>query len=133
MAFDYTPIKAVAENLIENFGRSLTLVIRDTTPDNASQPWKGPADPGTDIIKVAIGVNVDPISDSFFGTEFTDEEGKLIRRTGKAILFAENSVAGFDMTLVDLLIDGSVTYKVDRVNVLDPGDTPILYEVDIKL
>lgn len=133
MAFDYTPIKVVTERLIEDHGRSLTLVIRDTTPDNAAQPWRGPADPGTDIIKIAIGVNVHPFSKSFFGTEFIDEDGKLIRRTDKSILFAENSVAGFDMTLVDLLIDGSITYKVDRVNVLDPGDTPILYEVDIKL
>lgn len=133
MAFDYTPIKAVVERLIEDHGRSLTLVIRDTTPDNASQPWRGPADPGTNITKTAIGVNVHSFLKSFFGTEFIDEDGKLIRRTNKSILFAENSVAGFDITLADLLIDGSITYKVDRVNVLDPGDTPILYEVDIKL
>jgi len=133
MAFDYTPIKATVKRLIEDRGRSFTLIIRDTTPDNAAQPWRGPAEPGTDITLVAIGVNIDSVAESFFGTEYIDEDDKLIRRTGKSILFAADSVSGIDMTLLDIITDGSIKYKVDRVNELAPGSTPILYEVDIKL
>lgn len=133
MAFDYTPIKATVKRLIEDRGRLFTLTIRDTSPSDASQPWRGPADPGIDTSINAIGVNVHSFLKSFFGTEYIDEDGKLIRRTDKSILFAEDSVSGIDMTLIDKLIDGSITYKVDRVNELAPGDTPILYEVDIKL
>lgn len=133
MAFSYTQIKATVKRLIEDRGRSFTLIIRDTTPSNASQPWRGPAEPGTDITLTAIGVNIPSIVKSFFGTDYTDEEGRLIRRTGKSILFAEDSVSGIDMTLIDIILDGSVKYKVDKINELAPGNTPILYEVDIKL
>jgi len=133
MAFDYAPINATVKRLIEDRGRSFTLSIRDTAPADGSQPWRGPAEPGTDTTLIAIGVNIHSFLKSFFGTEYTDEDGKLIRRTGKSIMFAATSVSGIDMTLIDTVTDGAVKYKVDRVNELAPGGTLILYEVDIKL
>jgi len=134
MAFDYTGVMATAKTLIDSFGRDMTLVIRDTNPADAAKPWRGPASPGTDITLVAKGVVVNPSSSgsSFFGTEYVNDAGKLIRRTDKAILFAENAVSGITMKNVDKIIDGADTYRVDRVNVLEPGGSPIIYEMDIK-
>lgn len=134
MEFDYSAINVTAKNLIDSFGRSMTLIIRDMTPADPTKPWRGPASPGTDFSITAKGVVVNPSSakGTFFGTEYVNDSGKLIRRTDKSILFAENAVSNIDMKTVDKITDGSDTYRVIRVNVLEAGDVPVLYEMDIK-
>lgn len=78
MAFDYSEIIEVAKELIEEFGREVTLIREAQAAADPNKPWEGPADGGETEVTL-YSVVVPPNQVRIFGlsalgqaTEFVD-------------------------------------------------------------
>lgn len=128
-AFDYSSKVLLAERLIGKFGRTVTLVRRDRTSGDAAQPWRGPADPGTDESVTLKAVLLD------FDSENVD--GRLVRHDDMKALVAAKDVtdalpAAALIEEYDRLVDGTFEWAIQGVKSLQPGDTRIAYELHLR-
>ena len=130
MALNYTRMAATAERLIEENGRSLTLVKSGEVLEVPAEPW-GPDTTTDEITITVIGAIVD------FENEAQD--GTLIMRGDKRCLIAHDSVvdaAGSsdptDIEKFDRLTDGGVDWKIVEVTTWQPGDTRIFYDLQLR-
>lgn len=140
MAFDYTEITGVVNELIPEFGRPISLLKTPRAPANAAEPWKGPAswsDPSPPAGHKLDGVSAIWVSDDATNlisqgsiAEFRDVADGLIRR-GKSGFLVSGTVAD-DLTQFDRLDDGGKLWKIDAVNVLKPGPTVLLYGLEVS-
>lgn len=130
MALDYTKFRAVAEQLITDNGRALTLVRKDQgNPADPAKPWR--ASTGAADVSLAItGVFID------FEQEDFDET--LVRRGDKRVLAAASQVetvagASFDeIEDFDYVLDGTDRWDIVQVNVIEPGSLRILYDIQVR-
>ena len=84
MALDYTSFQNLAERLIEENGRTISLVRRDqANPTDPAKPWRGSTE-ADEITVVVKGV--------FVEYEKMDFDGSLVRRGDKRVLIAAKSV-----------------------------------------
>lgn len=122
MAINYPRIALVAQRLIDQNGRSLTITLRGRTPSDPTKPWNGPADASSKTI-VVTGVVV-PDSQ-------TDPKGDLVRQ-GKRVAYI--AALDTDPALVeeyDMLHDGADTWKIVSVDILAPGPIRLLYTLHL--
>ena len=124
MAKDWSRLVALAERLIENYGREVTLYKKSNVFTDASKPWLGPVDRiSSDTISVtAKAVFIDG------GMSETRKDEELIRRNKKKfIVFTETDIRDFS----SILDDGKI-WQVDSISILKPGTTTIVFEVMVK-
>lgn len=140
MAFDYSEITAVIDELLPEFGRPVTILKTPRTPANAAEPWKGPAawndaspPSGHKVSGIsALWVSGDAtnlVSQNPVG-EFRDSLEGLIRRGSSGFLVSGTVAA--DLTQFDRIDDGGQLWKIDAVNVLKPGPTVLLYGLEVS-
>ena len=129
MALDYANLKAIADTLISENGRSMSLVKKDLThPANVAKPWR--ANLTTDQITITVtGVFA----------EFTEEDQppSLDRKSTRTVLVSATSVealAPADVNIEDYhtLLDGGVEFRIVKAEPLEPGDTRILYILEVE-
>ncbi len=126
MALNYTNFRTLAERLIEENGRDLSLVRRDQdNPSDPAKPWRDSTEAAT-ITFIVKGVIID------FDKE--DVDGSLVRRGDKMVLIADKSVIDEGGSAANLIIedydeirDAGVRWKILDANLIQPGDTRILY------
>lgn len=126
MAKDYTKIAATAKRLVEKFGRTMTFIRLDRSVDDSTKPWRANADPRAtpDASTDVIGVQIHPDSSRDLGSKILMPE--LISATEKIVLVAATSTVE-DLTTYEEVLDDGVRYKINRFDVLEPGDTRLLY------
>jgi hypothetical protein len=124
VAFDYTDIAAVAKELIEDFGRTLTIRKIDTAPTDSSKPWRGQGTSHTSI--TPIGVILD--------YEAKDIDGEIIRGRDRLAYIAATSteVGSNDLSTFDEVVDETITYRIIQVERLKPGGTVLLYTMQLR-
>jgi len=125
----FIEMAAVAQELIDDNGRDVTLIRWKQAPADSAKPWEGPDDPrgtpdATDTVK---GCFV-PIAGSGLGTETIDADA--LKRTGGVCLIGPG--AGFDLATANELIDGSVHKRITFVQTLKPADTVLMYYVGVE-
>lgn len=119
---DYASLAATAERLIDENGRDVTLVKRSETPADVSKPWRGTlADDTTLVVKAAI-----------VPFEAEDQEGDLVRREDKQAFVAANVTSPNEIENFDEVDDGADTYKIVSADVIEPGDTRVLYVLQLR-
>lgn len=131
MALNYANFRALAERLIEENGRDVSLVRRDQdNPVDSAKPWRDSTEAAT-ITFIVKGVIID------FDKE--DFDGSLVRRGDKRVLISDQSVSdegGSAANLIiedyDSLLDASVLWKIVDVNLIEPGDTRIMYDLQVR-
>jgi hypothetical protein len=132
MAINYTRFRAVAERLIEENGRSMSLRRMDQgNPADPLRPWRA-SDGDDNIALTVIGVFID--------FDLEDIDGTLVKQGDKRVLVAATSVedaaeVGMDFDEVedfDSLFDGSENWKIVKVNVIEPGTLRILYDIQVR-
>lgn len=117
MSKDWTKTIALAERLVGNYGRTITLAKLATTGDT-NKPWRAPASlpalgPSTDQ-KEMKGVAVGLLKS--LGEDFLDGLENVIIVAGD-----------FDAKAYDVIIDGASRWRVAKVETLRPGDKAILH------
>lgn len=116
MAFDYSSLKSTAERLIENFGKSATL-IQPAEPDSDADPWDPVGDSKSTITLVETGYSL------------TNRNETLVQSGDKIWLV---STAGEDVELEDKIKLDSREYSLVDVQPLNPGGTTLLFEVHAR-
>lgn len=129
MAINYTRMRATAERLVEENGRTLQLVRKDQgNPVDPTKPWRSSTE-AAEITVDVIGVV----------TEFEKEEvdGTLVLRTDKMALVAAKSVSdaapsNLNIEEYDALLDGATRYRIIHPEVIEPGNQRILYILQVR-
>lgn len=109
-ALDYSPLVAVAEEMVADFGRDVKLRRKDAT-SVSGKPWRGdPAAPADTTVKAL-----------FVGPRKVVNEDFLQGLDDVAI------VAGnIDLLPYHEIVDGTTVWRITKRNVIKPGDTIIL-------
>ncbi len=131
MALNYANFRTLAERLIEENGRDISLVRRDQgNPVDSAEPWRASTEAAT-ITVVVKGVIIE------FETE--DFDGTLVRRGDKRVLISDKSVideGGGATNLIiedyDHVLDAGVRWKIINADTIEPGDTRIMYDLQVR-
>ena len=133
MAINYTAFRLLAERLINENGRSLTLQREDqVNPVDVAEPWRAADPAGANIVSLTVlGV--------FIEYEKEDFDGSLVRRGDKRVLVAakdtEDVRTGTENILVedfDTLLDGAEIWKIITVEVIEPGPLRVMYDLQVR-
>ena len=116
MAYNYATLVNTATRMITDFGRD--VVLRRVT--------SGTYNPTTGT------TTGDATADETIRVVFTDYDKQtidagLVERGDKNILLFAEGVA--EPKTTDIIVDGSVQYKIITVSVVKPGNTAILYKI----
>lgn len=113
MSFDYSSLALTSKELIDKFGKNVTLttIVDSGTPYNPTQT-------PTDTTKKAISVN--------FKSE--DINGSTVQEKDVMFLIYHSSVIDTSSTITD----GSVTYSVVRNMAVKPGDTILIQKLHCR-
>ena len=135
MAFDYSGLLAVADTLIVDFGRPMTLRRNSRTPADAGKPWAVVSDSATDIQSIAAtGVFLSPKRSAFdavtagVGVGLSNVEQKTAR-----VLVQALATLPEEMGREWKVDDGSRTFEVLSSKPIKPGDTLLYYDLEVKL
>lgn len=126
MATDYTEFVSLAQELIEENGRSCALLQLSGAAADPSKPWNGPGTP-------TIAQRIDdvfmcfvPASGADLGKSIATPE-LLARCDQVALCAASTSYAGFHA-----VEDGGERWKIEWCQVLKPGPVEVLYAFGVK-
>ena len=126
-----TNLRNIAQRLILENGRDVTLIRQDqSNPIDPAKPWRANLDTD-DISLVVKAVNAN------FKNE--DIDGTLVRRGDKLFLIAAKTIEETvvfseisDVEKYDELLDGITLWKIVSVDTVAPGDSNILYKVQVR-
>lgn len=122
---NYVRIAATAKRLIEANGRDVILIKKSRTPADAAKPHRGPSGSG-DVIVGTIKALIYP-------AEEKNEDGELVRRGFEVAMLAHDSLpTPIDLSTLDAIKDGGITYKIFKASTMGPGDTVVSYELHMK-
>jgi hypothetical protein len=128
---DFNSMRNLAERLIEENGRTLTVTRSDKENDaDSAKPWRGTTGAGEISVDV-LGV--------FVEFEKEDFDGTLVRRGDKRVLIAAKSVedesgnaSNIQIEDYDYLFDNNVRWKILAANLIEPGPVRIFYDVQVR-
>lgn len=128
---DYVSLADVAERLIEKNGRTISLVRRDQgNPVDSAKPWRSSTE-ADEITVSVLGVVIK--------FEKEDFDGTLVRRGDKRALIAANSVtdaggsaSNLKIEDYDHIIDGTTRWKIIDAETVEPGDTRVYYDIQVR-
>lgn len=110
--FNYTNLRNTAIRLIDKFGRTATRRAITKTAGTTYNPVQTNTD--TSIVGAFIK----------YSTSETD--GTLIKAADKKLLAYD------EILLSDIIIDGIIEYSVISVDPINPGDTKLIYKVQLR-
>ena len=128
---DYANFRNLAERLIEENGRTLTLVLQDQgNLTDPNKPWRDSTE-AAEIRFDVLGVFVK------FDNEAID--GETVRLGDKQVLIAAKSVEdesgsapNIEIEDYDFLLDGTARWNIVNVELIEPGPVRILYEAHVR-
>ena len=120
MAFDYSSLASIANTLISDFGRSMTLRRRSHTVPDTDKPWE--------ITESNTDYSITAVMDDYSAREV---DGATIQEGDRRVMFA---ASGLSITpeAGDQIIDDSIAYTIVHVEQLKPGDTALIYIVQAR-
>lgn len=120
---NFVKLAATAQRLIDKNGRTATIVKQGSTPVDATKPWRG--QDTTHLAQVTgKAVFVEP-SKRVANVDQT-------KRAEQVAYFAANGDAGQALETFDLIVDGSVIWKILRAELLRPADKKLLYIFEVS-
>ena len=120
MSFDYSQIASTALKQIQDKGRTVTIIS-----PGEDQVY----DPGTDTFTAGTDDETD-VKALFTQFSKKDIDGDLIRQTDKRVLIAASGIS--EPNTDDKISDGGTEYAVINTETIAPGDTAVLYMVQVR-
>lgn len=122
---NYVRIAATAKRLIEENGRDVILIKKSRAPADSATPWRGPSGSGDNVVGT--------IKALIYPKEERSQDGELVYKGFEVAMLAHDSLAApVDLTTLDAIKDGGITYKIFKASKLGPGDTVLSYELHMK-
>lgn len=138
MAQDYTEFVELADELLEEFGRDVVLLNTQADPEDANKPWNGPLQFDNTTVPPSRRVEAKAV---FVGEIVELTQGKASgqkTRTPDPFLtqfgtdtFLVSGSLNQDIRDFDVLVDGTEIWKIKNVATLKPGDTVVLYAIQV--
>ena len=131
MALNYANFRRLAERLIEENGRTLSLVRQDqANPVDPAKPWRASTE-AAEITVDVLGV--------FIEFEKDEVDGSIVMRGDKRVLVADKSVtdeggsaANLKIEDYNAILDDAVRWRIVTAGVIEPGDTRIMYDLHVR-
>jgi len=118
--FDYSGLETLADDLITEFGQTITLRVYTHTPVVAT-PWKT-TDTTTDY-------TVSAVMEDFSSYEKSLE---TIREGDKRFLMAAKDLTVTEIKPDDLIVMGGVTWRVVEATLTSPGGTDLIWTIQAR-
>jgi hypothetical protein len=116
MSYNYSPVAGTAKRLIEKFGKAV-IIRRLTDSGTPWNPTQAQVDSGF------IGVTLD--------YEKNEINGTLIKIGDRKLYLAAKDAAITPEVTDTAIIDGR-EYSIPSIMALEPGDTALLWEVQLR-
>jgi len=125
MAVDWSAFQSMADDLIGDVGRSVTLVKVLRAADDTDKPWRGPAESSVSSSLSATAV--------FFG-DVENDAPHGTTRSGRveSVLVASEDLNGSDLSTYDYLNDGGNLRRIVEALELKPGSTSVLWGLKLE-
>jgi hypothetical protein len=118
MAFDYSPLAAVAVSLIADFGQDATVRrVSGGTYDPVTGTSTGDTTTDTSVRAVVVGIAKD----------YAEQLGGNVQAGDRMALIATN-----EPLVSDSLILGSETWAILDVQIVNPGGVALLYKAHVR-
>lgn len=128
-AHDYSRNLMTAQRLIAKFGRVISLTLF-SAEDLFDDDPTGPRDDATDTVVTDIyAVFVQPSGEQALG--FKIERPELFDECAQIAIVAYDGTHAFEF--FNTVTDGALTWKIAAVDKLQPGDTPLVYYLGLKV
>lgn len=135
MAINYARLQTIANKLITENGRSITLIKQNRTAADPAKPWRGAADlpletAGTPVTAVFVA-----LADSKTLGQFSFAQEGTIHKADSDQFFVSGKAivdAGIDLTEYDTIQDGTEVWRITSVDELKPGSTVLLYYLNVS-
>ena len=130
---DYTEFTAVVDELLAEFGRSVTFYKKDRTPIDANKPYLAPAwddaspPAGHTVVTTVVSVGG---AQSSVDMNMLDLNGLVTARKDGYIVSGPAKL-GVDLMDFNQMLDGGVLRSIERIAEAAPGDTVIFYWVEV--
>ncbi len=122
---NHAAFAALAESMIAQNGRQITVTKSGSAPVVGGKPWQG--------VSNAAGSGSPGATSTVYGvfTEYAERQidGTIIRRGDKKCLVA-GTAAGLET--YDAIKDGAATWQIVKTTTLEPGPTRLLYEFQVR-
>jgi hypothetical protein len=128
---NYTKLAATAERLIKAAGRAVTLVQLESGEDNAAQPWWGtaaPRDGATEVPMTGVFLSHKDLANLGF---ISEAEASLATKNSKVVMFSAKEAGTSLLDEFHEVVDDEVRYRITKTHVLQPGDTRLLYAMEL--
>lgn len=123
---DFVKLAATAERLINANGRTVTVVQQGNTPADVDKPWRS----ATTTARASVSGKAVFVSSSDLGYVVNNPDN--VKRAEQVALFSANDDGGRSLEDFDLIVDGSVNWKITHAEVLAPADTRIMYLFEVN-
>lgn len=130
MALNYANFQGLAKRLIDENGREIVLVKSLATAANPAKPWLGSSAPHT-----GTGAEEVTATGIFLDYDEKDIDETMIKRGDQRCLVAETDLSpATDISDFDAVkdVDADVTWRIVKVSTIQPGDTRILYDLQLR-
>lgn len=131
----YDSLKVVADSLIQEFGKAVTLRREASTFADSDAPWEGPATSGGDTQAItATAVFFDLSNDPFTTTGAGIGRGSTPVEEHRGRVLVEAVSALPEEIGTDWVIDdGTRRYEITTARPVNPGGTLIYYEMLVRV
>lgn len=120
MTFDYAGLENTALTQIDEFGRTVVFRSVDQGTFDASTNSRT----GNSV----TNTNVKAVITDYRERQINDE---TIRRGDKRVMIAGAALSSAPETN-DIIVDGSEVYRIINVETIQPGDTVLLYKLQVR-
>lgn len=138
MAFDYSEMLGVVDELLEDFGREIILKKTARSAADATEPWNGPVEWDDATVSTNDMVRATAL---FIGRGMSLTQGRVsgqqVERGGPALtteatdIFVVSGSTDVDVKQFTRVVDGKQVWGITKVVELKPGDTVMAYIVEV--
>ena len=137
MAFDYSGLLTVADTLISDFGRAITLRRASRTAADPTKPWSTRSTVATDIQAIAtIGVFLNLERDALAvesGSGIGPAGNSNVEEKTVRVLVPAVATLPEEMGRDWQVDDGTRRYEVVSSSPVQPGGTLLYYDLEVRL
>jgi hypothetical protein len=128
---NYTNFRNLAERLIEENGRTLTLVKLDEgNPVDVAEPWRASTE-ADEISFDVLGVFIKYEKDAIDG-EFIMQGDKQVLIAAKSVEDESGSAAEIAIEDYEEIVDGGQRWRIMDVDLIEPGPSRVLYDLQVR-
>jgi hypothetical protein len=129
----YADLRDTATELIDEFGRDVTVNKFSRTAGVSAEPWRGPGDPGPNDAPTAA--NTVTVKAAILDFNASDVDGTIVRRGDKQAYISAETAGTESLEEYDTINDNNEIYKIVNVETIEPGvlgTSRVLYIMQLR-